>query len=536
MKIRQIPTLFLRYVVPILVLGCAGWFVYSMGARKRPQRKKPPVRKSIPVDLVKVRPHTGTLDIVVSGVAIPYRDVQIAARVGGEVVFKSESLSPGHLVQKGDLLLRVDPSDYEIEVARLEQEVAKAKLDIERLQLDKENTQRVLAINKDILMLRKRDMQRLDRLRTANATSATEADAIEMGFLSAVQQTTSQENELRTFDSRSKSLETTLQLATLQLRRAKMDLERTEIKAPFTGVIIANQVEQNGMLASGAVVATIEDTSKVEVRANLRGDDMAFLQGDGYALPQVPVTIEFDRAGKTHAWDAVLSRQDGLGIDQKTRTMPVRICVDNPTQDKGSTEDPLALLRGMFVRVRLHCQPKQSLAIVPEAVVRPGKKVWVMRDDQLQILPIRIIRIENGNAYVELNDSSLAFDELAFDEKIISSPIPNAKPGLAVSVAGKKPSDKKPSNKTTSNKNPSDSTGPNGAGETGSGSKRAEATSTGPAKIAREESKAGEMKPSMMKPGEIKPSMMESGEIKPGMTESGEMKPMKTSATASARP
>lgn len=267
------------------------------------------------------------------------------------------------------------------------------------------------------------------------------------------------------------------------------------------------------------------------MRANLRGDDMAFLQGDGYALPQVPVTIEFDRAGKTHAWDAVLSRQDGLGIDQKTRTMPVRICVDNPTQDKGSTEDPLALLRGMFVRVRLHCQPKQSLAIVPEAVVRPGKKVWVMRDDQLQILPIRIIRIENGNAYVELNDSSLAFDELAFDEKIISSPIPNAKPGLAVSVAGKKPSDKKPSNKTTSNKttsnkNPSDSTGPNGAGETGSGSKRAEATSTGPAKIAREESKAGE----------IKPSMMESGEIKPGMTESGEMKPMKTSATASARP
>ncbi|TWU59262.1 Multidrug resistance protein MdtN [Rubripirellula tenax] len=434
MNKRPIPTLFLRYVAPLMVLGCAGWFVYSMGAQERPERKKPPVRKSIPVELVQAQPHTGTLDIVVSGVAIPYREVQLAARVSGEVVFKSESVSPGHVVAEGELLIRVDPTDYEIEVARLEQEVAKVNLEIQRLQLDKENTQRVLSINQDILSLRKREVQRLARLRNANATSASEADAVELAMLSAVQQTTSQENQLRTFESQSKTLQTTLELATLQLRRAKLDLERTEIKAPFSGVVIANHVEQNGMLSAGDIVASVEDTSKVEVRASLRGDDMAFLQGGGYELPQVPVTVEYDRDGKTYAWSAVLSRQDGLGVDEKTRTIPVRICVDNPTQNCGSSNDSLALLRGMFVRVRLHCEPQRPLLVVPESVIRPGKNVWVMRGDELQIEPVRVARIRNGIAYLHTHDSALNRNE-----QIISSPVPNAKPGLAVSMIANEP-------------------------------------------------------------------------------------------------
>lgn len=432
--LRKFPILLFRYVVPLLILGCAGWFVYSMGARKRPERKKPPVRKSIPVELVQATPHTGILDIAVSGIAIPYREVQLAAKVGGEVVFKSESLSPGHVVQKGELLLRVDPSDYQIEVERLEQEIAKAKLNIERLQLDKENTQRILTINQNIVKVQKRNVQRLERLRRNNATSATEADAIELAMLSAMQQATSQENEMLTFDSQSKSLQMALELASLQLKRAKMDLARTEITAPFSGVVIANHVEQNGMLVGGEPIATIEDTSKIEVRANLRDEDMAFLKGSGYELPQTPVTVEYDRAGKTYTWDAVLSRQDGLGIDEKTRTMPVRICVDNPAQNSGASKDSLVLLRGMFVRVRLHCEPQHPLAVVPESVIRPGKTVWVMRDDQLQIESVRIARMKDGVAYVDLHHSSITCKE-----KIISSPVPNAKQGLAVSMNAKKP-------------------------------------------------------------------------------------------------
>lgn len=446
MKKQQITNGLLGWVAPLLVLGCAGWFVYLLGASEKPERKKPPVRKSIPVEVIQSKPHTGTLDIVTSGVAIPYREVQLAARVGGEVVYKPDSLSPGRTVQKGEVLLRIDPADYEIEVARLQQEVAKVEVDLDRLVIDKENTQRLLAIHRDLLNLQKKDVDRFSQLRRSNATSASETEAVKSVLLTMMQQTTSLENQLRTFDSQVQTLEMTRKLAALQLKRAELDLARTEIKAPFSGVVIANQVEQNGMIASGMVVATIEDTSKVEVRTNLRRDDLAFLQGQGYDLPQVPVTIEYERGGKTTSWNAVLSRQDGLGIDEKTRTMPVRIRVDNPTQNlksgfssnADSEAKPTALLRGMFVRVLLHCQPEQPLIVVPESVIRPGKTLWLMRDQSLHIEPIRIARIEANEAYIDVGGSSLSTRD-----SIISSPVPNARQGLAVSMLDRGPRKKR---------------------------------------------------------------------------------------------
>ena len=132
----------LQWIAPIVVLACGAWFVYAMGVRERPQRKKPPVRKSVPVEIVQARPHTGPLDIVASGVVIPFREVELSARVGGEVVFKSESLNPGRFVKAGDVLLKIDDSDYRLEVGRLEQEVARADVDLERLKLDIENAER----------------------------------------------------------------------------------------------------------------------------------------------------------------------------------------------------------------------------------------------------------------------------------------------------------------------------------------------------------------------------------------------------------
>ncbi|XZE56863.1 efflux RND transporter periplasmic adaptor subunit [Planctomycetaceae bacterium SH139] len=220
--------------------------------------------------------------------------------------------------------------------------------------------------------------------------------------------------------------------------------------APFSGVVIATRVEKNANLVPGAMVATIEDTSSVEVRCSLRSEDMPFLQAsdstsdNAYELPTVPVTIEYDRGGRTYAWDGVLSRQDGLGLDQSTRTLPVRIHVANPTANRipesmtdqiaagylnGDAVDPLALVRGMFVKAKLHCQPTRSLAVIPEAVLRPGKQVWLMRDEKLAMETVRIARIVESQVYIDLTHSPLQIGD-----QIVSSPVPGARNGLAVSL------------------------------------------------------------------------------------------------------
>ena len=97
-------------------------------------------------------------------------------------------------------------------------------------------------------------------------------------------------------------------------------------------------------------------------------------------------------------------------------------------------EDKLALVRGMFVKAKLHCSPKRSLAVIPESVLRPGKQVWLIRDNKLAMETIRIARIEDGQAFIDLTDSSLRIGD-----QIVSSPVPGARNGLAVSLKSDKP-------------------------------------------------------------------------------------------------
>ena len=198
-KMRLPKAILFHWVAPIAVLLCGGWFVFTMGAREKPKRKKPPVRKSIPVQVVRAMPHPGQLDITANGVVIPFREVELSSRVGGEVVFKSDSLSPGHTVEAGDLLLRIDDSDYKLEVARLEQEVGRAAVELDRLKIDLQNAERLLKINRDMVDLRKREVDRMDQLRQQNAASAADRDAAELAMLTASQQVTVQENQISRF-------------------------------------------------------------------------------------------------------------------------------------------------------------------------------------------------------------------------------------------------------------------------------------------------------------------------------------------------
>lgn len=458
-------SLLFQWVAPIAVLLCGAWIVFAMGARIEPERKKAPIRKSLPVQVITPTAHLGTLDISTSGVVIPFREVKLSAKVGGEVVFKSDALSPGHTVDAGDVLLRIDDSDYKLEVARQEQEVARADVELERLTVDKQNAERLLKVNREMVALRERELDRMTQLRRQNATSIAESDIAELALLTTSQQATAQENQIRSFESQDQSLRLAKDLAMLQLERARIDLARTEIVAPFSGVVIANHVEQNATVTSGSLLATIEDTSSVEVRCSLRSDDIPFLKSsdstsqNAYELPPVPVTIEYERSGRTYAWSGVLSRQDGLGLDQATRTMPVRVLVDKPAQNifhesladeivPGDLPEMVALVRGMFVQVRFHCEPQQTLAVIPESVLRPGKQVWLMRDDMLIMQNIRIARIEQGQAFVDMTNS-----RLTLNDQIISSPVPNARDGLAISLMETQPKrgERKSSGETVQN-------------------------------------------------------------------------------------
>jgi hypothetical protein len=114
------------------------------------------------------------------------------------------------------------------------------------------------------------------------------------------------------------------------------------------------------------------------------------IRREGYSLPKTPAVVEYEiagLAGRTYRWNGNLIRYDGIGLDSRSRTVPVKVEVEDPDHvitDDGSTKltaGPSALVRGMFVRVRLQITPKSPLVVIPATAMRPGNRVWQFIED-----------------------------------------------------------------------------------------------------------------------------------------------------------
>ncbi len=229
------------------------------------------------------------------------------------------------------------------------------------------------------------------------------------------------QNQIDLLKKRRARLELAEQLAATQLKQARIDLERTEIRAPIDGVIASEQAELNTFVARGNPVVTMEDTSKVEVATSLRTDQLYWVLNQktsqspieelnapangahrGYKLPPTEVKVQYQLSGRddvTYVWDGQLIGYDGIGLDEQTRTVPVRVVVDQPqmfdVQRRGDDEStkrpteenvistgPTALVRGMFVRLQLQLQPAVPLVILPSEALKPGNRVWEFIPDE----------------------------------------------------------------------------------------------------------------------------------------------------------
>jgi multidrug efflux pump subunit AcrA (membrane-fusion protein) len=399
----------INLVIPVALLCAAAMVVFLIGTvepEKRPDadntragrlQSLPPVR----VEQIRSLESTGEqLRLEVDGAVVPYREARVAAEVAGRVIFKADECEAGSYVRKNQVLMRIDPTDYEIEVQRLgrlrEQEYqALGEVDQEIV-----NAQRLVEIAKQDQELQEKEMQRLKALPNGFSSPA-EIDKANRALLAATQQLVSVENQVNLLRKRRVRLEASEQLAVTQLKAAEVNLKRTEILAPIDGVIVNEDADMNTFVARGSMLVTIEDTSKVEVAANLRMDQLHWVldqQGKqieqasrGYDLPETPAIIEFElsgRQGSVYRWQGCLMSYDGIGLDPATRTVPVRVVVDNPLEyidNDGQVKQARggsALVRGMFVRVYLLIEPKTKLVVIPARALQPGNRVFQFVPDE----------------------------------------------------------------------------------------------------------------------------------------------------------
>lgn len=437
---RSRVNLAVNWVVSLTVLGGCLYGYTILGERKRPDRSKSPKSPVTIVETQPLVPHVGPVLLESNGVVVPLREIRLATEVAGRIVEQSENLRPGRMVDAGEILIRLDSAEYDLEVQRLQAQFEQESAEANSLLVGMRNTEGLIELAQQQVQLAQDERERMTALISSNTTSASEVDVAKRAELTAKSSLIELENRHRELESECELIAEKQAVTEVLLRRAKLDLTRCTVKSPMHGRVVASSVEVQSFVLAGTSFATIEDLSSVEVRSNLTANQMAWIWRSSHEVaadrvPPLTATISWSLGGETYRWPAVLQRIDGAGIDQQTRTYPCLFQVEQP-ETLESKSNQQSLTRGMFVAVTINAVPDRTLYRVPENAIRPGNRIWFNVLGKLRIVSVTVVSRETDSVTVELNRAlyqSFNLQEADLSKvDVIVSPISDPVDGLPV--------------------------------------------------------------------------------------------------------
>ena len=466
----------LRILISIVLIVGTVAFVVLLPSAPISQQETPPQ----PMNSVQTAPvlqHDGGIDFTVDGQVIPFRAIDIAPEVSGKVTFKSEKARAGKFVRKGEILLEIDQRDYDLAVRQLIEEMTQAEAAIKEMNVQIDNIKKEIEICKSQLEIKQRELKRYESIKEDSGVySASELDNVRTSVLNSRDSLVKQENALRFYESQLVRLKSIQAQKEVNLEQAQLNLERTKIVAPIDGVVKAHNFEVNSYIQKGTIVASILDTSKLEIQCFLHmkqmswlwaGDDSEFSASGaspspirGFDLTPTEATVYYDLDGQRWSWSGLLTTSDSGALDSKTRMMLCRVTVNDPTgvkfdsnvvhatdtslgtvdkealeKEKNSQSDPLiqtqppTLLAGMYVTIVVHAKPNIPLYKAPERALLPGNKIWTATDGTLRQYHIRVATVTDQGVIFYADEKGIKPND-----KVVISPMASPEEGDKVNV------------------------------------------------------------------------------------------------------
>lgn len=205
----------------VCVLAIGGWVMMRIIDSTEPEAERTQAAKRTAMLVQVIAAEKGDFQprIEALGEVRAAREVSIGARVSGEIVERSEAFVEGGLVRAGELLVRIDPLDYEKALAQRQNEYqqAQAALELERGQrniaeLDLELLEETLEVKDKGLALREPQL---------------------------------------------KSAQAAVELAGVAVERARLDLQRTAVRAPFDAQVMERGVDLGAQVSAGTEIGRL---------------------------------------------------------------------------------------------------------------------------------------------------------------------------------------------------------------------------------------------------------------------------------------
>ena len=337
--------LFITPIAILVLVGFTGMVIAVLTMTSPTATNLPPEESVFPVQTVVVRSATEPVRLQLVGTVEAERQVALSAEVTGRVLRVADELRPGRVFRRGEMIIQLDPRDYEAALAAEHARVRGAELDLAVEQNRQKTAQRELELvgtKSDDLSLRKPYLARAE----ANLFAAQKSE-----------------------------------------ERAELNVARARLSAPFDGVVVTENVDVGQWVAPGNPIVQLVGTEAVRVMASLPVDQLNHIvlasadepnaSSTAVVFQQMADGTEVQRRGRVTGISGAL--------DAKTRTASLMVSVPEPYAGDGPP-----LLPGAMVRLAVIGQSIDGVVAVPHKAVHENSKVWVVEENSLQIRSVTV--------------------------------------------------------------------------------------------------------------------------------------------------
>ncbi len=325
-----------------------------------------------PADVAKVEDRALSRSLPLSGTLEPLVSATIKSQITGEVL--EVTVREGQVVKKGDVLVRVDPSNLAAQVDSQEATLEKAKADLQLAALNRDNSK---------VMLEQHFISQNAYDTTVNSYSEAVAN---------------------------------VKLAQAQLKLAQISLGYAVIRAPFDGTIAKRAVNPGDKVSPDTPVMAMVDLTQMELQASAPASDIPNVRVGQHSAFRV------DGFGDRR-FDGVVRRINPTA-DESSRAIMVYVAVANPDG---------ALKGGMFAQAELTLDRADAIPSIPVAAVHTdagAPYVFALKDGAIERTTVTLGLSDPQQGFVEVRNG------LTHGDRVILAKLDSVKPGTKAVLAG----------------------------------------------------------------------------------------------------
>ena len=346
------------------------------------------------VDVTDVQRGNFRPTIEAMGTVQPSQDIILRPRVSGEIIERSQAFTPGGYVQKGQTLLRIDPSDYRNVLQQRKSNLRQAQSDLN-------------------IEMGRQDVARQD---------------LELLGDTLARKLTDENKSLVLREPQLEAAKSSVESAQAAVEQAELNLQRTTIRAPFDAHILSRNANIGSQVAVGDDLGHLVGLDAYWVEATIPLSKLRRITMPEQGAEGLEVRIR-----NRTAWEEGEYRTGRLhklvgSLEDNTRMARVLIEVSDPRAQQQANAGKPSLIIGSYVEAMIEAEELTDVIRLNRDFIRDNETVWVMDEGKLRIQDVNIVFRDAQYAYISQG--------LADEDQVVTTNLSTVTDGARLRLAG----------------------------------------------------------------------------------------------------